>query len=250
MPNQELETLPASLQSRAMKLRERVSEYQEQQQNYLQAKAETARLRESAAALDAEAEEANSTWKAMAMQRTAEQKKINAEIERCARLKEQAGALQRTAEVREELHAQLVVGLAEKRFGLNHSVDAINRDYQAHMLESLLATPGLKDTLSKIYSLTRRKFLDQYDSIESVLYRKEGQAETEINHQFIQALGLDTSSNAPQLASVPAPVSGEIVATGRIALERLKKEGGTIPLQAWWPGLPASKPAPGLVVTP
>lgn len=218
------ENLPEGLQQRLRAFEEASSEYKEQQRGFLEAKAETARLRKAAEALEAEASAANTSWKAMAKLRTIDQRKINSEIENSVRLKEQGDALRRTADVREELHGELRLGLFEARRELAALSSSLNHGFQEHRLRELLATPGLKEVVSEIFKISRRRFLDNHDPLVS--YETEAEAKKAIICGFFETLGLDERGAAPVLTWVPDPVSGEIVGGSMISMKRLREAGG------------------------
>lgn len=127
--------------------------YQEVQAVYQQTVQETRRLEQAADALDAEAEEANAAWKKMAKERHADQRKINAEVERSVQLKMDAEKFRRTAGVRQELHGDLVVRMAETRAAAVDACKAVRSRYAAERVQALLATEGLAELLGELRGL-------------------------------------------------------------------------------------------------
>lgn len=129
--------------------------YQEAQGVYQRTVQETVRLEQAAEALEAEAEAANASWKEMAKGRHADQRKINAEVERSVQLKMDAEKFRRTASVRHELHGELVVQMAKARAAALDACRAVRSCYTAERVQSLLATEGLAELLGELRGLLK-----------------------------------------------------------------------------------------------
>lgn len=238
--NVAIEQLPQSLRPMAEKLQASLQEYQETQQQFSEAVAETKRLTTAAAALDSEAEQANQQWKALCMERHSDQRKINGVIERSIKLKGDADALRRTAEVRDQLHDQLIMKMAPARFALHDSVDALNSAYCQHRLSELLDREGWAETVGEILGVSSRIFTRQMANLERfervvdplgpVVAGGYNQA-TLLNFAKILMGKIEGSARSAKttIASLPAPVTGEVVASNRIALKKLLANGGKIP---------------------
>lgn len=127
--------------------------YQEAQCAYQQTVQETQRLEQTADALEAEAEEANAACKALAKASPVDQRKINAEAERHVQLKMDAEKFRRTAGVRQELHGELVVQMAETRAAALDACKAVRSRYTAERVQALLATEGLAELLGELRGL-------------------------------------------------------------------------------------------------
>lgn len=225
-------------------------DYLEQQQSFLEATQETARLRETAKALLAEADEANAAWKDMAKERKADQRKINAQIEQAVKLKQQAEGLGTTAEVREELHQSLLLRLAETRWKLASAAQEVNRLFRQMRLAELLETPGLKDVLGEIYALVRFSYKASLSGLDNGRFNHEGKLGAECDQEFLRALGICRIQAAPALACLPAAVKGEVVASTLVGLLSFKEAGGNLELtlEAVMPGATPSKMRDGLQV--
>jgi chromosome segregation ATPase len=230
--------LSPELQERLQRFDSTVSEYQELQEQFTTTRKETQRLLTTAAALDAEAEQANQSWKEAAKAKTADQRKINAEIERGAQSKAEADKHRRTAEVREELHGEIALNLAEARLRLKTEVGPLNRTYRQERLETLLATDGLSELLAELYALNqaeRHAEMDRMgvpaeartrDDIEDLVASDQNAFGRYLVRQFQAAT---TASRAVTVVAMPKPVSGEIIAKAPAALNILRKNGGQIP---------------------
>lgn len=242
----ERSTTSSALQEARSEFEAMREDYLEQQQSFLEATQETARLRATAKALLSEADEANGAWKDMAKERKADQRKINAQIEQAVKLKQQAEGLSTTAEVREELHQSLALSLAESRYRLSDKVDEINSLFRAERLAELVATPGLNQALSEIYAICRNSFNAGLSGVDRGSFRSESDLENAHMREFCRALGLNRIQGAPALVAVPAPVKGEVVAESLLALKRLREAGGAVPMESIQPRGLANRPVQGL----
>ncbi|MNE38155.1 hypothetical protein D3C81_1011500 [compost metagenome] len=139
------------------------SAYQESQETYQATVRETARLEQAAQALEAEAEQANNSWKEMAKARHADQRKINQEVERSVQLKMEAEKYRRTAGVREELHGEIVVQMAKARADVSTHVTALRDLYCDERIAALLATEGLPELLRELRDLAGDDFKRHLD---------------------------------------------------------------------------------------
>lgn len=247
---QERSTTSPALQAARGEFEAMREDYLEQQQSFLEATQETARLRATAKALLAEAGEANAAWKDMAKERKADQRKINAQIEQAVKLKQQAEGLNATAEVREELHRSLLLRLAETRWKLASAAQDVNRLFRQMRLVELLETPGLKDVLGEIYALVRFSHKAGLSGLDGARFNHESQIRAECDQEFLRALGICRIQAAPALACLPAAVRGEVVASTTLGLLRFQEAGGSLELtlQSVMPGAIPSKMPDGLQV--
>jgi len=214
--------------------------YIELQQTYQSTTKETGRLQQTAVALEQEASEAKAAWKALAQAPRTEQRKINAEIERSIELKSNAEKLQRTVEAKQELHHQLISQMAQARFNLNAKGRHVNSLYCQHRLEELLSNSAWVETAGEVLAVSNRVLINERERYESF----ERQAEPlgpAIAGGYTQAalvnfarLVLAEAMKAGHktqtaLVTVPAAVSGEVVAQNPVALKKLIANGGEIP---------------------
>lgn len=182
--------------------------YQEAQGVYQQTVQETGRLEQTAEALEAEAEAANASWKEMAKGRHADQRKINAEVERSVQLKMDAEKFRRTASVRQELHGELVVQMAEARAAALAASRAARSRYVDERLQALLATEGLGELLGELMKLAEHAGVD-FGSRLAQVAKPSGDALA-----FLDRIG------------VPGPVEGEARNIEGINLAALKLSAG------------------------
>jgi len=182
--------------------------YLDIQETYQATIKETARLEQAAQALDAQAVEATASWKAMAKARHADQRKINQEAERIAGLKMEAEKFRLTAEVRVELHGELVVQIAKARGEVSNKCTAVRGLYRDERVSTLLATEGLPELLRELRDLAGS---DDFARLVN------------------QAASSVEPSAAPILdgVSVPKTIPGELVTRNGMELRRLELSGGT-----------------------
>lgn len=237
--NVEIEQLPESLQPMAKKFQAEVLEYQDTQRQFLEAVAETNRLKTAAEALEGEAEQANQQWKAMAMEPRADQRKINGVIERSVKLKEDAAALRRTVDVREQLHDQLTLKMAQARYALLGTDHTINTAFSEWRLQQCLADESWIPQVADIFSASRAVFLGErntfngFEHAASPLTIRPGQDYSDqvlLNFAKVLLSKLGSGAGATKIvAQLPPPVSGEVVASSMVALRKLVENGGKIP---------------------
>lgn len=236
----EIEQLPESLRPMAKKFQADAQEYQDAQRQFLEAVAETNRLKTAAEALEREAEQANQQWKAMAMEPRADQRKINGVIERSVKLKEDAAALRRTVEVREELHDQLTLKMAKARFALLDRDHLINTAFSKARLEQCLADESWAPQVAEIFAASRAVFLAERSvlngferTVDPVTVRPGEEYSDPVMLNFAKVLlskmGGAEAAAVKVIAKLPAPVSGEVVTSSRVALQKLEQNGGKIP---------------------
>jgi hypothetical protein len=197
--------------------------YIETQDVYLATVEETRRLERTAEALEAEAEEANASWKAMAKARHADQRKINAEVERAVQRKMDGEKFRRTASVREELHGEIVVQMAKARAAVQGACRAVRSRYTSERVQALLATEGLAELLGEL-----RALLDHAAAAEG-----HGSLMAELKtSDFGQLVALTASkadSDTPAIfieTAVPHAVAGEVRSGGGIELAALEMSNG------------------------
>ncbi|SER48868.1 MULTISPECIES: hypothetical protein [Pseudomonas] len=231
-------------------------EYLDLQKQFSEVFQETNRLEMTAAAFEADAEKANAAWKEMAKARKADQRKINAEIERSVQLKQDAEKFSRTAAVRKELHGEFVIKLSEARFYLAQRVEPVNRVYRGERMNQLLATEGFVDLLHELYKLHSENFFSLLNNSAESWERALAGATFEERKKtsdlaFVEMLERhfhkpSINTKPWHIVSLPGAVKGEIIAQTAGALAKLKKNGGELPLEALGPGAIPSAPAQGL----
>lgn len=182
------------------------AEYLQTQESYQVTVKETARLMQTAQALEAEAEQVNVSWKAMAMARHADQRKINQEVERSVQLKMEAEKYRRTASVREELHGGIVVQMAKARGNVSDLCTSLRSRYRDERIAALLNTEGLRELLRELLDLAG-------DDFGSLLAKTANQAEG------------NTSTVLAEIF-MPRPIAGEFLPKNRMELHRLEMSGG------------------------
>jgi len=182
------------------------SVYHDTQETYQATVKETARLEQAAQALEAEAEQANTLWKEMAKARHADQRKINQEVERSVQLKMEAEKYRRTANVREELHGEIVLQMAKARADVSAHSTTLHGLYRDERITTLLATEGLPELLRELRDLAGDDFKGQLDK---------------------------TANQAEPIASplldeihIPKIIPGEIVPKNGMEMRRLEISGG------------------------
>lgn len=185
--------------------------YLEAQQIYRESVTETERLEKAAQALEAQSEEANDSWKAMAKARHADQRKINQEVERTESLKFEAEKFKRTAAIRrDELHGVLVVRIAKARDEASKRHSAARGRYREERIEALLGllpSEGLPELLRELRDLTG----DDFNSHLSRLISKAAVIESPLLNAI----------------SVPGPIPGEVIPRNGLEMARLEQSGGT-----------------------
>lgn len=196
------------LQQHLEEFQSRRQAYQEAQAVYQQSVQETRRLEQTADALEGEADAANASWKEMAKDRHVDQRKINAEVERSVQLKMDAEKFRRTASVRQELHGELVVQMAEARAAVLAASRAVRGRYVDERLQALLATEGLAELLGELMKLAEYAGVD-FGSRLAQVAKPGGDALA-----FLDRVG------------VPGPVEGEARQIEGINLAALKLSGG------------------------
>lgn len=203
-------TTPADLSAKFQEQHDKFTEarraYVEIQDTYRATVQETNRLIQAAQALEAEAEQANASWKEMAKARHADQRKINQEVERSVQLKMEAEKYRRTASVREELHGEIVVQMANARSAVNAACTGLRGLYRDERIAALLATEGLAEVLRELRDLGG----DSFDSLTDT------------------AANRASAIPAPLLDGihVPATTSGEIIPKNGMEMARLEQSGG------------------------
>lgn len=159
--------LSATFQEQHDKFTEARRVYVETQDTYRATVQETNRLIQAAQALEAEAEQANASWKQMAKARHADQRKINQEVERSVQLKMEAEKYRRTASVREELHGEIVVQMAKARSAVSAACTGLRGLYRNERIAALLATEGLAEVLRELRDLGGDSFASLADTAAS-----------------------------------------------------------------------------------
>lgn len=180
--------------------------YVEIQDTYRATVQETNRLIQAAQALEAEAEQANASWKEMALARHADQRKINQEVERSVQLKMEAEKYRRTASVREELHGKIVVQMAKARSAVSAACTGLRGRYREERIEALLATDGLGEVLRELRDLGGDDFAN--------LVGKAASQAAAISMPVLDGI------------HVPATIAGEIVPQNGMEMARLEQSGG------------------------
>jgi hypothetical protein len=198
--------LSALFQEQHGKFTEARRAYVETQDTYRATVQETNRLIQAAEALDAEAEQANASWKEMAKARHADQRKINQEVERGVQLKMEAEKYRRTASVREELHGEIVVQMAKARSLALAACTGLRGLYRDERIEALLATEGLAEVLRELRDLAGDSFASLADTAAS----RSGP----IPSPVLDRIGM------------PQTIGGEIIPQNGMEMARLEQSGG------------------------
>lgn len=180
--------------------------YVEIQDTYRATVQETNRLLQAAQALEAEAEQANASWKEMALARHADQRKINQEVERSVQLKMEAEKYRRTASVREELHGKFVVQMAKARSLVSAACTGLRGRYREERIAALLATEGLAEVLRELRDLAGDSFASLADTAAS--------------------RGGSIPSPVLDRIAMPQTISGEIIPQNGMEMARLEQSGG------------------------
>ncbi len=180
--------------------------YVEIQDTYRATVQETNRLIQAAQALEAEAEQANASWKEMALARHADQRKINQEVERSVQLKMEAEKYRRTASVREELHGKIVVQIARARSAVSAACTGLRGRYREERIAALLATDGLGEVLRELRDLGGDDFAN--------LVGKAASQAAAISMPVLDGI------------HVPATIAGEVVPQNGMEMARLEQSGG------------------------
>lgn len=238
---QATEATPASAQAISAELQQSIDQFETAKAEYVELQAyfteitsERTRLIDAAAALDSEAAQANTTWKNHARERHVDQRKVNAEINREATLKQQAETMRYTASVRVELENTVIVKMAKARFSLSSMADNINLRGRDERLAELMATPGLGQTLQEIFAICRTRFISGLDQISALPFRGHNGTERGLWQEFGDAvrkhLGFALGhGTAPILVEVPIAVRSEVVARTMVGLRKLEQANGAIP---------------------
>lgn len=215
----------------------RVADYKALQAQFREIEQETQRLHQAADALEAEAAAANQAWKALAQERTADQKKINSKIEQGAKLKADAERQRTIAQAREELRRDLLVKMAEARLNLVSSVEPLNSAYRQERIEALMKTDGMTEVLAELYALLRDEQAADRVRAGRAAHSILADGQKEEAHTAIYGFGklllkqigmAGEKAKAPGLASMPPAVSGEVVASGAFALKKFRESGGEV----------------------
>lgn len=167
---------------------------------------ETARLEQTAKALDAEYAQASIEWKAMAKALNVDQRKINKEADRIGLLKVDADKYRVTANMREELHGELAVQMAKARQIVEGHVTGLQGLYRQERIEALLATEGLPELLRELRELSS-------DEFSNLLNKTANQAEP-------------VAATVLREIYTPAPLLGEVMPKNGMEMARFEASGG------------------------
>lgn len=138
--------------STALELREA---YQDAQRTFTECEQETRRLEQVAAALDAEADQAEQAGKELAMSRKADQRKINAAFEQAAQQRMDAEKYRRTAQMRGELRFLLIKQMASARGAAAPACRAVTAQGIREQVAALLETEGLAALIGELRALLK-----------------------------------------------------------------------------------------------
>ena len=136
----------------ALELREA---YQSAQRTFTECEQETRRLEQVAAALDAEAAQAEQAGKELAMAREADQRKINAAFEHAAEQRMDAEKYRRTAQMRGELRFLLIKQMASARAAAAPACSAVTTQGIRERVANLLKTEGLSALIGELRALLK-----------------------------------------------------------------------------------------------
>lgn len=191
-------------------------------------------LKQQADRLEAMADATEKSWREMARTPGVEQAEINSEIERCSQLRSEAQALRLTADARSGLKAPLILQLAEARFALRHTPQAINQAHWEFLLGQILGQEGMRDSLLQAFALTRSLYLARLSSDDSSLAHLDGQRQRQdamkkgvvmaFANELIKLFdGEEDTVQAPALAALPRKASQEVSVRGLVELNRLRQ---------------------------
>lgn len=147
-PSPELQRMTST----ALELREA---YQDAQRKFSECEQETRRLEQVAAALDAEADQAEQAGKELAMAREADQRKINAAFEHAAKQRMDAEKYRRTAQMRGELRFLLVKQMDSARAAAAPACSAVTTQGIRERVANLLETEGLAALVGELRALLK-----------------------------------------------------------------------------------------------
>ena len=210
------------------------AEYQMAQTRFLEIASETKRLISVAEVLEAEADACNSQWKRLAEQPNVDQRKVNSEIEWSIQTKQKAQTIRMTAEARAELVKQAGLAMAEARFDLTKSAVGINTVDLEQRLVALMTDEDFLIAARSAYSICEAQCMEALRAVErptaAVDIRDvDANAWREFSTHLLRLLKETARPAVINLATVPAAVPGEIIATGLVGLMRLRATGGAMP---------------------
>ena len=136
----------------ALELREA---YQSAQRTFTECEQETRRLEQVAAALDAEAAQAEQAGKELAMAPEADQRKINAAFEHAAKQRMDAEKYRRTAQMRGELRFLLIKQMDSARAAAAPACSAVTTQGIRERVANLLETEGLAALVGELRALLK-----------------------------------------------------------------------------------------------
>lgn len=208
--------------------------YQVAQTRFLEIASETKRLISVAEALEAEADECNSQWKRLAEQPNVDQRKVNAEIERSIQAKQKAQTIRMTAEARAELVKQAALAMAEARFELTKSAASVNTSDLEQRLETLMTDEDFLIAARSAYSICEAQCMAAIRAVEQPtapvdIRDVDANAWRKFSIRLLRLIKQTARPSVANLATVPAAVPGEIIATSLGGLMRLRATGGSMP---------------------
>ena len=227
--------LSQELQNRLISFDDQVTEYHQLQKDFVDMTKETARLNQTADALEAEATTANASWKTLAKEKTADQRKINTEIERGLKLKNDAEKFHRTAEVREELHHELSIKMIDARNNIKVQVHLLNNSYRSERLQELMRAEGFVEALSEIYALTSQNKKTEMAQLEKNSGAILASEQQEIADHLVLFFGRtlmdsinenDSGISSVTIVDMPKSVDGEVILNRHLQIKAFKANRG------------------------
>lgn len=128
-------------------------EYIEAQAAFSQCKQETQRLKQAAAALEMEADQAGAHFNEIALTHGTEQRALNSLAEKQIKLRTEAEKLRKTAGMREKLNFQLSLQAIRARQKAEVACKAVRLGHIEECVAELLATNGLSELVFELKAL-------------------------------------------------------------------------------------------------
>lgn len=230
----DIENLTPELQERVACFEANKEVYIGLQRQLVELTQETQRLNQKASELEGQASRTDASWRRLAGTGDIDQAKINEEIERAEKLRKEAQALRATVEARAGLENNLVVRVAEARIKLVSEPSVINKEHWQAKLARMLAQEGMRESLLKMFALSRALFLGSLKEHDGLLRgcnsMSERQAKT--NELTWKAFGKEFETlfdgaekdvQVPVLVTIPAAVPKEVVVNTPAALLNLRR---------------------------
>jgi hypothetical protein len=185
-------------------------------------------------ALVVEAEASNFQQKDLAEQPNVDQRKTNSEIERSIRTKQLAQTFRMAAEARGELVKQASLAMPEAVFELTESAAGINTPDLEQRLETLMTDEDFLIAARSAYSICEAQCMAAIRAAEQPtapvdIRDVDANAWRKFSIRLLRLIKQTARPSVANLATVPAAVPGEIIATSLGGLMRLRATGGSMP---------------------